>query len=174
MSDDSTDYRALSLLREIAAAQRKRMRSIRFIELCCAVLAPWIVYLMLTLPADYEARRWRLAWVGFDVMLLAGLASTAYFGLRRRQLVVLTSLTTATLLVCDAWFDVMLSYRTNDLLESAASAVLVELPLAAFLLRRVHQFLSYTIRTQWYALGRPGEPPPLRRLPMFGRPFDEP
>ena len=48
-----------------------------------AVLIPWIVLLALTLPRHYVAGHWRLTWVGFDIILLASLAATAWFAWRR-------------------------------------------------------------------------------------------
>jgi hypothetical protein len=42
---------------------------------------------------------------------------------------------------CDAWFDVMLDWRTADWRSSVALAVLVEVPIAALLLRRARQLL---------------------------------
>ena len=41
-----------------------------------------------------------------------------------------TATATATMLVVDAWFDVMTSPRPRDLLAAVAMALLVELPLA--------------------------------------------
>lgn len=59
------------------------------------VLVPWVVYLALTLPREYAAQNWDRTWVGFDLLLVAMLAATAVLGWLRRQLVVLTSFTTA-------------------------------------------------------------------------------
>ena len=93
------------------------------------LFVPWIVVLFLTLPEDYTAARWRLAWDGFDVGLAAALGATA--------ILILSALTqtaaavTAAFLVCDAWFDVLTS-RGRDVWIAIALAVHVELPLAAF------------------------------------------
>ncbi len=37
---------------------------------------------------------------------------------------------TGTLLVCDAWFDILTSRGTSDIVQAILSALLVELPLA--------------------------------------------
>ncbi|MFI9273681.1 hypothetical protein ACIGXM_23630 [Kitasatospora sp. NPDC052896] len=123
-----------------------------------------------TLPVDYESRQWRYAWVGFDVALLGALAATAWFGFRRRQLVVFCCLVSAVPLTCDAWFDVMLPWGTSDLWSSLASALLVELPLAAYLLVRAVRMVRITLRVSWNRAGAPGEPPPLRRAVLFADP----
>ena len=73
-------------------------------------MVPWIVYLALTLPESYRAGNWAAVWVGFDVALVLVLLSTALAAWRRRQLMVPLLLVAATLLLCDAWFDVATSY----------------------------------------------------------------
>ncbi len=96
-------------------------------------MIPWIVNLATSLPRHYEATHWRLAWVGFDVVLLAFLAATAWLGWHRRQLVLLTAFTTGVLLCGDAWFDITTA-DPHDRLTSVASAF-VEIPLAILLFR---------------------------------------
>jgi hypothetical protein len=96
------------------------------------LLVPWIGYLAVSLPRRYVAHNWDRTWVGFDVLLLAMLLLTAVLGLRRRPLVVLTGFGTGLLLVCDAWFDVMTA-DGDDIALSLATALVVELPLAALL-----------------------------------------
>ena len=43
----------------------------------------------------------------------------------------MTATVTGTLLCCDAWFDVLTSRGASDVAQAVASAVLVELPIAA-------------------------------------------
>jgi hypothetical protein len=99
--------------------------------LCAAVLIPWTAFLFSTLPLHYVANHWRLAWGGFDIVLGAALAATALMVARRSPFAEVTATITATLLCCDAWFDVLTSRGTSDIAQAIASAVLVELPLAA-------------------------------------------
>jgi hypothetical protein len=89
-------------------------------------LIPCIVFLVITVPANYVA-------VGFDVLLVAFMVTTAVLVFLRRQLVVLTAFTTGVLLICDAWFDVMTA-GPHDLWVSVLTATLVELPLAVILI----------------------------------------
>jgi hypothetical protein len=49
---------------------------------------------------------------------------------RRSPYAEVTATITGTLLVCDAWFDVLTSRGTSDIAQAAASAALIELPLA--------------------------------------------
>jgi hypothetical protein len=94
------------------------------------ILLPWTVYLGSSLPSRQLSPHYDIAWAGFDVLLMAALASTGYFALRRSAFLALTAAATATMLVVDAWFDIMTSPR-RQLPEAITLAVLIELPLAA-------------------------------------------
>ena len=63
-------------------------------------------------------------------MLLIALAATAYFALRRSRNLSVAATSAGTLLIVDAWFDV-LTARRHQLPVSIAIAILIELPLAA-------------------------------------------
>jgi hypothetical protein len=94
------------------------------------VLIPWTIYLGLTLPDRQLSPHYNIAWVGFDVLELIALGATGYFALRGSRYLALTSAAAATLLVVDAWFDIMTSPR-DQIMQAIVLAVLVELPLAA-------------------------------------------
>ena len=98
---------------------------------CAAVLIPWTGFLFSTLPLHYTANHWRLAWGGFDIGLGCALAATALMVARRSPFAEVTATITGTLLCCDAWFDVLTSRGSSDIAQAIASAVLIELPLAA-------------------------------------------
>jgi hypothetical protein len=94
------------------------------------ILLPWIVYLAYSLHSRQLSADADVAWAGFDAMLLAALASTGYFALRRSRYLATAAAATATLLVVDAWFDVVTTLP-GERLDPVALAVLVELPLAS-------------------------------------------
>jgi hypothetical protein len=94
------------------------------------ILLPWIAYLAYSLPSRQVSADYDVAWAGFDVMLLAALAGTGYFALRRSRYLATAATAAATLLVVDAWFDVMTTLP-GQRLEPVALAAGVELPLAA-------------------------------------------
>jgi hypothetical protein len=96
---------------------------------CSVVLIPWIVYLGFSLPERQVSHHYAAAWVGFDVFELIALAATGFLALRRSRYLALASASAATLLVCDAWFDVLTSPRRH-MLESVILALVIELPLA--------------------------------------------
>ena len=106
----------------------------RFLAVSCLILAVWIGVLAATLPRHYVAGHWKAAWTGFDLVLFAALAVTAWALWRQRQVAVGATLVTGTLLLCDAWFDVTTSDPGRDLMTSVGSAILIEIPLALTLL----------------------------------------
>ncbi len=97
--------------------------------LCSVVLIPWIVYLALSLPKRQVSSHYDVAWVGFDVFELIALSATGFFALRRSRYLALSSASAATLLVVDAWFDILTSPR-RQVIVAIALAVVIELPLA--------------------------------------------
>ena len=99
--------------------------------LCVIVLLPWTGYLFGSLPPHYTANHWQIAWGGFDVGLALALASTAVLIMRRSPFAEVAATVTATLLVCDAWFDVLTSRGTSAVAQASIEAVFVELPIAA-------------------------------------------
>jgi hypothetical protein len=99
--------------------------------LCSLLLVPWIFYVAIALPSRAVAPHYDLAWAGFDIMLFIALAATAYFTLRRSRYLVRASTATATLLIVDAWFDVLTSSASRDRVVAIAFAVFIELPLSA-------------------------------------------
>jgi hypothetical protein len=94
-------------------------------------LVPWALYLTFTLPSRHVTFHYDLAWVGFDVGLAAALAATAWAALRGSQWLVPFAAAAGTMLVCDAWFDIVTSHFGQELWEAIAEAALAELPLAA-------------------------------------------
>jgi hypothetical protein len=130
----------------------------------CVVLAPWIVLLAIELPRRYVAGHWDVVWVGLDAALLVGLAVTAWAGWRRRQIVIVSALVTATLLVCDTWFDVLTAHAGRDQVLSVASAVLIQLPLAAVLFLAARRVLRLSIAAPPPPPGPDGRLAPLLSL----------
>lgn len=100
--------------------------------ICLAVvIVPWIVVLWLRLPSRDVAGHYRLAWVGFDILLAAALARTGWTAWRGLDHVELPAVASATLLIVDAWFDVTTASTRAAVGVALLAALLVELPLAA-------------------------------------------
>jgi hypothetical protein len=122
--------------------RRHRKHTLELLTVCAVGLVPWTVVLALTLPSGYEVHQWRLTWVGFDVLLVVAMATTAILGWLRHRAVIVSGLATAVLLICDAWFDVSLAFGTPEIWLSAALAAFAELPLAVYLIHRVMGMIS--------------------------------
>jgi hypothetical protein len=86
-------------------------------------LLPWLVFLSATLPAHSSGGVWRTVWVGFDVALLAAFVAAVLTVWLRRRVAVVALVITSTLLTCDVWFDVCLSWGTAEHWGSVAAAV---------------------------------------------------
>ena len=127
--DEPTTHRLETPLDELVPAPvvaRKRRLRLALMGGGAIGLIPWIVFWVITLPANYVA-------LGFDVLLVAFMVTTAVLVFLRRQLMLLTAFTTGVLLICDGWFDVMTA-GPHDVWVSALTATLVELPLAVILI----------------------------------------
>ncbi|MEV0134347.1 hypothetical protein AB0H83_38540 [Dactylosporangium sp. NPDC050688] len=161
--------RLARLLPAPAADARARRRFVVVVATASLLMIPWVAALAWTLPPRYLAGHWRATWVGFDLVLGAALALTAWAAVRRRQVVVLTALISATLLACDAWFDIMTA-AGPDRWVSLATSVLVELPLAAWLFHVSHTLIRHSMRRMLALSGETVTDLPLRRMPLFGVP----
>jgi hypothetical protein len=139
----------------------------RLILVVTLFLIPWTILLAFTLPRHYVAARWGAVWVGFDVFLTAWLAVTAWAAWRRRQLVIVAALVTATLLLTDVWFDVLTAGTRNDLLISIATALCGNIPLAILLVLVAHRLIMATAQNVRRLAGDEQIDLPLRKLPIF-------
>jgi hypothetical protein len=108
----------------------------------------WIVMLGVSLPSSASTREWRLVWIGFDIGELAALLVTLWAIYRFRQVAIPAALISGTLFLCDAWFDVVLSWGTSGWWFSVASAVFVEVPLAALLWLSARSLVHAVINSQ--------------------------
>lgn len=93
------------------------------------VLIPWTIYLGYSLPSRQLSPHYNIAWAGFDVLLLIALGATGYLALRRSRYLAISAAAAATLLLVDAWFDIMTS-PGRQVAQAIVLAVVIELPLA--------------------------------------------
>jgi hypothetical protein len=95
-------------------------------------LVPWTAHLSASLPSTHQTTHWDVLWAGFDIGLIASGVATAIAILRgSRALPILASIT-GTLLLCDAWFDLLTSSPGSERMWAIVEAVVAELPLAFF------------------------------------------
>jgi hypothetical protein len=148
--------------------RRRRAVALAALLVCCVILAAWIGVLAVTLPRYYRSGAWRGAWVGFDLAELAAFAATGWAAWRRRQVLIICLVVLATLLCCDAWFDVVLDARTAGFELSLLSAVLIELPLAALAGWGARRLLQMSVVVVRRYEGEPGPSPNLRQARLIG------
>jgi HAD superfamily hydrolase (TIGR01490 family) len=114
-------------------------------------LLPWTVLLALTLPARHGTTHYGLAWTGFDVALAAVLLGTGIGAARQAAWLQGVAAAAATLLICDAWFDVLSSTSRDEIVTALMLALFVELPVAAACLFVAHHAEEAALRTRRYA-----------------------
>lgn len=148
-------------------ARRRRKLTLELLWVCAFALLPWTIYLAVSLPDVYSTRHWAVAWAGFDALELIALGMTAYYGWRGRQALVGTAIAAATLLICDAWFDITLNLGTPDIWWSLGSAAFIELPLAFFLINRVSLLLRLTASRFFPDGDEDGKPMRFSKLPLI-------
>lgn len=121
--------------RPIARRHQPTRRLLVVVVTCAgaALLLPWIAYLSLSLPRSHSVGAWNVLWIGFDGALASCLAATGWWVVGRRQAAILGLAVAATLLVCDAWFDVCLGWNTSDQSSALISAAVIELPVAVLM-----------------------------------------
>jgi len=95
------------------------------------------------------------------------LTLTAWAVWHRRHVLVFTAIITATLLLTDAWFDI-LTASPSDVGVSIATGCLGNVPVAALLIVVAYRLVQVSAHNARRLAG--GEPPalPLRKLPMYG------
>jgi len=118
-----------------------------------AGLLPWTIYLVVTLPGRHvQSGYYDVAWGGFDIALATLFVTTGIGLVRRRLWVQSTATATATLLVCDAWFDILSSRPGGDRFFAIALALVAELPAAAGCFLIARHVEEAAERAQHYAL----------------------
>jgi hypothetical protein len=118
------------------------------LALVAVFLVPWTLYLTFTLPSRHVTLHYDLGWVGFDIALAVSFAATAWAAFRGSQWLVPLAAVTGTMLLCDAWFDVVTSHPGSEMWEAIVEAAFAELPLAAvcaFIVYDAETFLAATV-----------------------------
>jgi hypothetical protein len=130
-----------------------------FVVLSLAMV-PWIAFLAVELPDEHLTTHWQLIWIGLDTGEAVTLAATGVAVARRSLWTPVFATATGTLLLVDAWFDVV-SASGRELAAAVVMAACLELPLAAlcfWISRNVEHVLEHA-RRQLEATG----------LRLFGR-----
>src|SRR4051812_34030739 len=99
-----------------------------------ALMLPWVAGLIFVLPTRHEAAHYDASWIGFDLVLCAMLIRTGWLAQKGREHIELSAAMTGTLLLVDAWFDVVTADSHRELAIALVLAIGGEIPLAAFCL----------------------------------------
>jgi hypothetical protein len=92
-------------------------------------LVPSLIIVLAVVPTAQTAHHLRAAWTGLDVFEVLALASTGFALHRRPAIAVVPATITGTLLLCDAWLNIIPSAGTAQ--AEGIVLAFIELPLAA-------------------------------------------
>jgi hypothetical protein len=107
------------------------------------ITIPWTVYIGLTLPSKNLSQHWDAAWVGLDIAIAIFLVLNALFSYLESKWLVMSATATTTLLIVDAWFDIITARYGRPFEISMASAIFVELPLAVLTFRVALRIINH-------------------------------
>ena len=132
----------------ISRPTRLRQWVIGLFGLIGLAMLPWTIWLSASLKPHHETEHWDLAWSGFDTALAVAFLLTAFAAWRKSPWVGALAAATGTLLVTDAWFDIVLESHSDELRKALYLAVLAELPLAVlcfWIAYRTERFLALIV-----------------------------
>jgi hypothetical protein len=111
-------------------------------------LLPWAFWLSSSLKPHHVTGRWDVAWSGFDIGLAICFVGTAVAAYRRSPSVGAFAAATGTLLLTDAWFDIVLESHGNEESTAILEAVVFEIPAAClcyWIAYRTERFLAMVV-----------------------------
>jgi hypothetical protein len=126
-----------------------------FAVCCVAGFLPWIVYLGFVLPRRSRAAHYDLAWLGFDGAMWLVLAALAVAAFKRHPAIGPVAAVATTMLLVDAWFDVVTAPTRDRFVVALVLALVAELPLAvicgwtAVNAERVRARAYHRLRLRW-------------------------
>lgn len=94
------------------------------------VLLPWTLYLAESLPRHHVTLHWDISWVGLNVVLILALAMTGYLSYIQSRWVAISSTVLGSVLLLDAWFDILGQHSPQELRQALLLAIFIEIPLA--------------------------------------------
>jgi hypothetical protein len=127
-------------------------------------LLPWTIWLAESLKPQHVTSDWDIAWSGFDTGLALLFVATAVAAYRRSPWVGALSAALGTLLLVDAWFDIVLDSHWDERRYAVLLAVIAELPAAAlcfYIAQRTERVLKWVVEEERaLQLAPTGESPP--------------
>ena len=111
-------------------------------------LLPWTLVVASSLAPRHVTESWDLAWTGFDSALALMFLATAFAAYRRSPWLAALAAATGTMLVTDAWFDIVLESHADERRTAVILALVAELPTAAlcfWIAYRTERFLAHAV-----------------------------
>lgn len=94
------------------------------------IMLPWAFTLADELPKRHLVDNWHLVWLGYDIIMGIVFLATAYGLYKRRYWVPISASVSATLVLCDAWFDIGTARTHSQIVSAVLLAVIVEIPIS--------------------------------------------
>ncbi len=147
-------------------SRRARLVATCFL-LIAAGMVPWTIFLGFSLPPRYDAGHWDLVWTGFDVGLICVLSYAAWAAWFHREVIAATAIVAGTLLLCDAWFDIITSLGHADQWVTLLTGLGGELPLVVFFFWLYRKIVLASFATLHARLGNGPAPQRLREAQIL-------
>ncbi len=139
-------------LRRLGTADGPPAHVSAYLAIGAVAVVPLVVLAALGAPSSHAAHHLGLMWTGLDVFELLGMALTGWCLWRRLPNLAAAAALTGTLMLCDAWYDVV---TTTGRAEGTSLALAcLEIPLAV---------LSFAV-ARTVVLGWPGRSRPAHRI----------
>jgi hypothetical protein len=106
------------------ARERPRIRWVPgVLGAVAAGLVPWVFVLGRTLPETTQVRHWPAVWIGLDLAMALGCATTARWYHRGDVRARLSASAVAALMGMDAWFDLLTARPGTEFAQALVCAV---------------------------------------------------
>ena len=115
-------------LRRLGTADEPPARVAAFLAIGAVAFVPLIILAALGAPSSHAAHHLGLMWTGLDVFELLGMALTGWCLWRRLPILAVAAALTGTLMLCDAWYDVVTTAGRAE--GTSVALACLEIPLA--------------------------------------------
>jgi hypothetical protein len=106
-----------------ARARPRNRWAPRVLGAVAAAMVPWVFVLGRSLPETTQVRHWPVVWIGLDLAMALGCATTARLAHRGDDRARLSASAVAALMVMDAWFDVLTAQAGTEFTQALVCAV---------------------------------------------------